>query len=60
MYKFPKLFIPVSDKYPVFDFLIWDSKLMIIYGFQVTVQNPFTGHKSINGPDSINLKNTFK
>jgi hypothetical protein len=46
------LFVPVSPKYPAFDFFIWDAKQKRLLGFQVTVRQPYTEHRPMDGEDT--------
>ena len=46
------LFVPDSPTYPRFDFFLWDSGREVMMGFQVTVQNPFSGHQKMTNLQS--------
>jgi hypothetical protein len=41
---FNQIFVPTTANYEGFDFFLWDSKQKCLYGFQVTVLQPYTKH----------------
>ena len=43
------LFVPKSSNYPGLDFFIWNPFDSVLMAFQVTVNNPFTSHRKIDG-----------